>query len=252
MHKPGPLHWHLIPTKTLPSGISHGFRIGFAHNIQKCIPASSNHPSALKHPEVINERLSSEIEKRRLIGPLDPSKLPYVQISSLGAIPKKHADKWRLILDLSHPKPHSVNDGIDRGMCSLSYMRVDDVVQQILQTGKGCLLAKVDIEDAFRNLPVHPHDRHLLGMAWENQLFVDTVLPFGLRSVPKIFNSIADALQWITRTCDLEHFLDDFITTGPPGTEECSHNLSLLVHICKLPWPFTNRKGHPVAWYSSE
>ena len=94
-----------------------------------------------------------------------------------------------MILGLSHPKGASVNDGIDRTLCSLTYMKVDDVVQQVLSLGKGTLLAKVDIESAFRNIPVHPDDRHLLGMLWDNKLYIDTVLPFGLRSAPKIFNS---------------------------------------------------------------
>ena len=130
------------------------------------------------------------------MGPLIPTQFPYVQTSSLGAIPKKHTqNKWRLILDLSHSKNASVNDGIDRSICSLSYMKVDDVVQQILTLGRSCLLAKIDVECAFRNVPVHPHDRHLLGMKWEDLLYVDTVLPFGLHSAPKIFNCIADALQ---------------------------------------------------------
>ena len=68
-------------------------------------------------------------------------------MSSLGAVPKKHCqDKWCLILDLSHPKGTSVNDGIDRTLCSLTYMKVDDVVQHVGFLGKGCLLAKVDLK----------------------------------------------------------------------------------------------------------
>ena len=65
-------------------------------------------------------------------------------------------------------------------------MKVDDVVQQVLSLGKGALLAKVNIESAFRNIPAHPDNRHLLGMLWNNKLYIDTVLPFGLRSAPKI------------------------------------------------------------------
>ena len=34
----------------------------------------------------------------------------------------------------------------------------------VLSLGKETLLAKVDIESAFRNIPVHPDDRHLLGI----------------------------------------------------------------------------------------
>ncbi len=52
---------------------------------------------------------------------------------------------------------------------------------------------KGDILSAYRNIPVH--DRALLGMEWEGQLFVDRVLPFGLRSAPKIFLAVADAAQ---------------------------------------------------------
>lgn len=61
--------------------------------------------------------------------------------------------------------------------------------------------------------------------------------PLGFAPPPKIFKSVADALQWIARAYGityLEHFLDDFITTGAPGSEECSHNLSLLVYLCAL------------------
>ena len=88
-----------------------------------------------------------------------------MQVSSLGAVPKKHSiDKWRLILDLSHPVGTSVNDGIDPALRSLTYMKVDYAVQHVLALRRGCQLAKIDIEAAFRNIPVHPHDRHLLGM----------------------------------------------------------------------------------------
>ena len=46
------------------------------------------------------------------------------------------------------------------------------------------------------------------------------LLPFGLRSAPKLFNALADALEWIAKWLDIEflwHYLDDFISTGRPG-----------------------------------
>ena len=48
-------------------------------------------------------------------------------------------------------------------------------------------------------VPVHPDDRPLLGMKWKDQLYVEAALPFGLRSAPKIFNAVADAMEWILR-----------------------------------------------------
>ena len=46
------------------------------------------------------------------------------------------------------------------------------------------LLAKFDVESAYRIIPIHLNDRYLLGMQWQGNYFVDMALPFGLRSVP--------------------------------------------------------------------
>ena len=231
-------------------GLTNGFRIGFDHVNHACRPAKCNHPSAMNCPQVISESIAKEVAAGRLIGPFPPATIPYAHISSLGAVPKKHSsNKWRLILDLSHPRNHSVNDGIRRDLCSLSYTSVDNIVQKILMMGRGTLLAKIDIEHAFRNVPVHADDRHLLGLAWDGGVYIDTVLPFGLRSAPKIFNAVADGLQWIAcerGMSDLDHFLDDFITTGHPNTDECARNLDILVdtcHILGMPLALSKKEG---------
>ena len=50
-------------------------------------------------------------------------------------------------------------------------------------------MAKIDIAHAYRNVPMHPTDRYLLGMQWKNEIYMDAALPFGLRSAPKILCS---------------------------------------------------------------
>ena len=93
-------------------------------------------------------------------------------------IPKKSKPgKWRLIIDLSTPNGHSLNDGIEKELCSLSYVSIDAVVECILHFEPGALLAKEDVIQAYRNIPVHPDDRLLLGMSWKNKLLIDKVLP---------------------------------------------------------------------------
>ena len=72
-------------------------------------------------------------------------------------------------MDLSHPTGHSVNDGIPKDLCGLTYITIDTAIKHILTTGLGTLLAKVDIKNAFRLLPVHPADHHMLAMKWNNQ-----------------------------------------------------------------------------------
>lgn len=179
------------------------------------------------------------------MGPLHPSVHSSIHTSYLDAIPKKHSNKWRLILDLSHPVHHSINDGVNKPTCSLTYMymRFDEVVHEVLSLSRGCRLTKINIENAFRNVPVHPHDRHLLGLSWNGKSYIDAVLPFGLGSAPKIFNALADTLQRIAEQCGisyLRHYLDDLITAGRPHTVECQTNLALLIALC-------NQLGFPMS-----
>ena len=79
--------------------------------------------------------------------------------SPLGVVPKKEPGKFRLIHDLSFPrKPpnSSVNDGIDPIDATVSYETLDEVIALLHRAGKGALMAKVDIENAFRIIPIHP------------------------------------------------------------------------------------------------
>ena len=98
---------------------------------------------------------------------------------SVRSKPKGHnTGKWRLITDLSFPPGESVNDGIDATLCSLSYTTVDQVVANY---GSGALLAKIDIEAAYRLVPVHPQDHPLQAVRWKENTYIDLMLPFGLR-----------------------------------------------------------------------
>ena len=222
----------------LVRGITEGFRIGFRYSEFFTRPANSNMPSALANPTPVTSYIQTEIEAGRLIGPVNRSDYPNIQVSRFGVIPKRsQPGKWRLILDLSFPPGFSVNDAIDSEVCSLKYSTVDDAAKLVVSLGKGTLMAKLDIAHAYRNIPVHPDDRHLLGMMWNDQLFIDTVLPFRLRSAPKIFSAVADTLEWILTQQGVSHsihYLDDFFTVGSPTSNECSNNLHRIVETCKL------------------
>ena len=96
-----------------------------------------------------------------------------VHVSKLGVIPKKHQPgKWRLIVDFSSPKGASINDFIDPSFCSLTYASVEDAAAYVFKAGQGALLAKLDIKSAYRNIPVYPGDRHLLGVCWQGRTLV--------------------------------------------------------------------------------
>ena len=183
-------------------GIEKGFRLGFGASLSKLVARRGNMISASEQPGVIRQYLKEEIAGGRVIKVLSLKEAEELGIhcSPFGVIPKKNRpNKWRLIVDLSSPEGQSVNDGISKELASLSYVSVDEVVAQICKVGKGAMMAKMDIKRAYRNVPVHPDDRGLLGMRWEDAVFIDAALPFGLRSAPMIFSALADALQWIMK-----------------------------------------------------
>lgn len=114
---------------------------------------------------------------------------------------------------------------------------MDDVVARILAWEKGTVMAKMDIQRAYHNIPVHPGDRWLLGMQWKGQTFADATLPLGLRSAPLIFSAIGDALQWVMESKGVTwvaHYIDDFITLGVPGSSKCALNAERMHTVCDL------------------
>ena len=229
---------------TVLEGLRFGFKLGFSPS-QSLKPAKRTKPSAYEHPSVIDEYLATEVSLGRVAGPLTSPPVPLLPRSSFGVIPKKgQQGKWRLIVDLSSPGGASVNDGINRDELTPHYITVDQVIRMVSQFGQGALMAKFDVEAAYRNIAIHPSDRFLLGMKWRSKFYVDLALPFGLLFAPYIFNCVAELVEWILvnnyKVPDLLYYLDDFITAGPPDFPQCALNFSTALLVCdrlSLPLP---------------
>ena len=113
------------------------------------------------------------------------------------------------------------------------------------------MLAKFDLESAYRMVPVHPQDHLLLGLRWQGATYVDGALPFSLRSASKLFTVVADALLWIMGQHGVRegiHYLDDFLILGPADSrgkalETCTvicHRLGVAVAPHKTEGPGTS------------
>ena len=98
---------------------------------------------------------------------------------------------------MSAPAGDGINDYIKPLDYSLQYATIDNAIAICYKLGKGALMAKVDLKNAFRLCPVRPEDWHLLGIYWHDNFYIDKCLPFRLRSAPFLFNMVADALHWI-------------------------------------------------------
>lgn len=122
----------------------------------------------------------------------------------------------------------------------MRYLSFDSIVKTLLAHGRGALMAKEDLTDAFKFIRVRQEDWPLLGSTWVGRdgvrrYFMDTVLPFGLRSSPKLFDQFAEAVCFLARKrgCSIvEHYLDDYLTIGPRDSPVCRDNLDILHDAC--------------------
>ena len=112
----------------ISDGIRLDFRVCFNRQLAGLQSCGCNMKSAMEHPEIVSSYNAEEVALARM--EKLSSEFEYlVHVSPFGVIPKKSKPgHWRLITDLSSPHGRSVNDGIDKELCSLSYTSIDDVV----------------------------------------------------------------------------------------------------------------------------
>ena len=211
----------------------NGFTMGFSiPSSLNSINSSSytNHKSALDNVPLVTSKIKKELCLGRFAGPFkDPPFADFV-CSPLGLVPKKGNGQFRLIHDLSFPKDNSVNASIPEEFKSVSYQNLDHCLDIIMSLGKNTLIAKADLKDAFRIIPISPSSYHLLGFKWEGSYYFDRCLPMGCGSSCSIFESFSTAIQWILQNKlmvkHMSHILDDFIFFGPQNSNECHKGLS--------------------------
>lgn len=218
----------------LVEGFSNGFRLGCMDPPQA--RSSQNHSSVISQPDIVSEKMQQEMQLGRIAGPFDVPPFENLICSPLALIPKSAPGKFRLIHNLSYPRSNSVNLGIPREFSAVQYDTVDSVVSLVKTFGFGCLMAKTDIEDAFRIIPIHPEDYFLLGFIWKGQYYYEKVLPMGASSSCQIFDAFSTALQWIMMnhygSGGMSHILDDFFFIGSRNSESCLHDLQTFMKLC--------------------
>ena len=217
--------------------LSSGFREGFPLHYEGdpgCSDAN-NLISATENPDVVDAKISKELKAGRLAGPFRTRPFYPFRISPLGVVPKKTPGEFRLIRHLSYPRGSSVNDGISPDHTSVSYATISDAIRHIKAAGRGCFLAKTDVKNAFRIIPICPVDYSLLGMRWRNLYYYDRCMPMGCSSSCKTFETLSTAMEWIAqnklRINHIIHLLDDFLIIAK-SQSLCQDQLNLFLDLC--------------------
>ena len=108
-------------------------------------------------------------------------KNPAFRVSPLGVVPKKLPGELR-IHNLSYPEESSVNDYVPAEVTTVHSAKIQHAISFVKPARSMVCMAKVDIESAFRIIPVAPKDTPLLGFCWRDKYYMDVVLPMGCTS----------------------------------------------------------------------
>ena len=148
----------------------------------------------MANTEIIDKKLAKDLRCCRVEKVTIPT-MPFIS-SPLGLVPK-YDGGWKKIHHLFYPISRSVNDHITDGVGEIRYTWFQDVLQIVIRAGRNYIILKQDVKDAFKNVPVTPHQQWLLGFMWEGRYYKETCLLFGLSTTPFIFNFFGEGLHWI-------------------------------------------------------
>ena len=111
----------------------------------------------------------------------------------------------------------------------------------VSESTDNCFYAIVDVESAWRWVPVFPPHRELQGFRWmfgphdpsRYKYFVDNRLCFGVSCAPAIFNRLSNAVvRMMARHgfYSIVNYLDDFLIVGKTKAE-CQQGLLALIRL---------------------
>lgn len=210
---------------------------------------SSNSRAALLNPDTVEAKIQKELEMRRIAGPFKEPPFKNFKCSPLSIREKSTPGQYRLLHNLSYPYDDKlVNHNIPTEHSKVKYATLQDAISIIQHLSPGFYLAKSDIKSAFRIVPLHSSQYHLMGFKWNGLYYFDRCLAMGLSSSCQIFEAISSAIVYILRkrfnVQDVVKVLDVFLFLAKTYGQ-CKGYLNIFLQLCKL-------LGIPVAMEPSQ
>ncbi len=219
----------------LLDGFKYGFPLGH-HNDP--ISNELNHVKISEEKMIIlQQKINTEVALGRVAGPFSEPPFSNFQISPVNLREKSTPGAFRLLHNLSYPyNEHSINSNISDDDKSVKYSSIHDAIKSLSNFLPGSYLAKTDIADAFRLIPIQPCDHPKLGMRINGKYYYDKTLPMGASSSCSLFESFSTAIEHIfkhyAKKVTVLHYLDDFLIIAQSKTA-CTLYLDLLLSLCK-------------------
>ena len=140
-----------------------------------------NAESAYINGEAITDALGAWIKSKIILGPFDQPPVKDFRVNCIMAVVQK--DKVRPVLDMSRPKDRSFNSNIE--IHKLDHVTMSTARQfsyTLREAGKGAIMTKLDMKDAYKLVPCQKEDWRLQGMSWLGKYFIEPQMIFGATS----------------------------------------------------------------------
>ena len=209
-------NWKEITSDKFVLNCVRGYKIEFFKNVKQCKEPIIN----LSLAEVNNiEKIIDKLLQKGAIERCKPSQHQF--LSSYFLVPKPNGS-FRFILNLK-----KLNKFI-----RTTHFKLEDTRTAAKLIFPGYFMCKVDLQDAYYLVPIHPSSRKFLRFRFSEQIYQFTCLPFGLSVSPFIFTKL---IKPITNTLRLNGFtstvyLDDFLCIAK-NYEKCMHNVEATLGL---------------------
>ena len=220
--------WHMYlqhyDLKIVCEYLQFGFPVNVDYNLFTYVEEVVYHPSAIAKMEGVDKYFQDELGYGAIVGLFNSKPFEKLHISPLMARTKPDGGT-RVIVDLSWPRHCSVNSCVPTNCFDfiefqLKYPTIDNLICKIKEMGPTALMFKVDLQRAFRNLPMDPADYPVLGLHWQNQTYLDVATAFRFRQGAASCQLCTDAVTYLmcTQNIWVMAYLDDIIGIASPVT----------------------------------
>jgi hypothetical protein len=196
-----------------------------------------NAASAIENRKQMTDTLADWVRKGFVAGPFDGPPTKTFRANPLMAVVQR--TKVRPILNLSSPAGASFNDAVvttevDKlRMCSAKMF-----AETLIQAGANSIIAKPDIQDAYKLIPNPVSQWDCYGFSWLGKCFFNTSTVFGSAAAPASFDPLPETAVNITCTLSetpkkwVKRQLDDVPVVSPKGLGITENFYATYKKIC--------------------
>ena len=170
------------------SQIERGHDIGIDQTPSKSGPIQ-NPPMDIKSKIKMAKTIIKWHKKGHLLGPFNPKDdiAKRCRVNPVFSVPKPGGEVRPVINYSKSIDGHSLNECLEDSVCTVEYLKIQEIVYTISCVGKGAVIWAKDLEDGYFNVKVDESQSNLMAFIFLGLLFIPIVLAFGLSSAPLIF-----------------------------------------------------------------